>query len=274
MTIVVGLATPDGLVLAADSRTTAFPDATGRSRIASDSADKVFLLCDRFAVATYDSAFIGERTIAGLMAEFIANLDGEIPSSGEELAGRLGHFFHDRYAAERAAEGHPLDPAGEPSMLGFIIAGYDAGGIGRFHEVSIPGPYVEELDVSTASIGMLPRGQRDVIDRLLAGVDRAVLDSLGVDIPDEVNDALAALGYRVFFPITLQDGIDFAGFLIRTTIDMQRFSDGTHAFQVGLPGCGGPTRVAVVRPSDVEWVTPPVLRADGPAGRAEGALGG
>jgi hypothetical protein len=192
VTIVVGLATPDGLVLAADSRTTAFPDASSnRTRIASDSAEKVFLLCDRFAVATFDSAFIGERTIAGLMAEFIASLDGDVPDRGHDLAVKLGEFFHSRYAKERAAQGRPIVDGAEQSELGFIVAGYDGGGIGRFHEVSIPGPNVVELDVNTAEIGMLPRGQRDVIDRLLAGVDRDVLASLEVEIPADVEEALS-----------------------------------------------------------------------------------
>ena len=124
---------------------------------------------------------------------------------------------------------------------------------------------------------MAPRGQRDVVDRLIRGVDRdvldAVLDAGNVNLPTEVNQALEQLSYRVFMPITLQDGIDFASFLIRTTIDTQRFTDGTVAYQVGLPGCGGPTRIAVVRRQDVEWVTPPLLIPGGAAGIAEGALG-
>ncbi len=273
MTIVVAVATPDGLVLAADSRTTSFPDGGGsnRTRIASDSAEKVFLLCNRFGVATYGDAFIGERTITGLMSEFIAHLE-EIPDNVQDLATELGTFFNERYTQFRDQIGDPVVD-GESTALGFVVGGYDAGGIGRFHEVSIPGPQVEEQSINTAEIGMLPRGQRDVIDRLLRGVDLDLLDAIGTTIPADVVEALGKLVYRVQFPITLQDGIDFASFLIRTTIDMQRFSDGTQAFQAGLPGCGGPTRIAIVRRADVEWVAPSVLSADGPVGRAEGSLG-
>lgn len=272
MTIVVGLATPDGLVLAADSRTTAFPDAEGhRTRVVSDSAEKVFLLCNRFAVATYGDAFIDDRTIAGLMSEFIAQM-GTIPEGVGNLAAELGAFFHSRFDAAETATAAPDGPSVAEPVLGFLVAGYDASGIGRFHEVMIPGPRVDEQEVNTAAIGMLPRGQRDVIDRLLLGVDRTVLDAQAVELPEQVDDALNSLMYKVIFPITLQDGIDFARFLIRTTIDMQRFSDGTFAFQGGVPGCGGPTRIAVVRRGDVEWVAPPTLRPDAPVGRAEGAL--
>jgi hypothetical protein len=270
VTIVVGVATPDGLVLAADSRTTHFPDNSQRTRIASDSADKVFLLCSRFGVATFGDAFIGDRTIAGLMTEFIAQLD-DSPQHGGALAEQLGTFFDARYREWRDAVGRPIDE-GENPALGFIVGGYDESGIGRLHEISIPGPIVVEQEICTASIGMMPRGQRDVIDRLLGGFDAGMLDLIGVPVPEDVQQALSGLAYRVLFPITLQDGIDFASFLIRTTIDMQRFSDGTLAYQVGLPGCGGPTRIAVVRRSNAEWVTPPILRADGPPGRAEGLL--
>jgi hypothetical protein len=272
MTIVVACATPDGLVLAADSRTTQFPDAEGhRTRIASDSADKLFIMCGRYGVATFGDAFIGEQTITGLMSEFIAQLE-PAPDSGATIAASLAAFFDARYLAWREQIGDPVVDL-EPTALGFIVAGYDEDGIGQLHEVSIPGGTVEDQRISTTSVGMVPRGQRDVIDRLLAGVDFGVLEALEVDVPEDVGSALRRLAYKVLFPITLQDGIDFASFLIRTTIDMQRFSDGTHAFSVGLPGCGGPTKIAVVRRREAEWITPSVLRANGPAGRAEGALG-
>ena len=262
MTIVIGLATPDGLVLAADSRTSTWPDETPRMLVSSDNAEKVFVLGDRFAVATYGRAFIGERTIAGLMSEFMADL-GRVPRTVGDLATALGRFFHERYADFRKEAGQPLpdDLSQAPLELGFIVAGDDKKGIGLFHEVWIPGPGHEEASVSTAQVGMLPRGQRDVIDRLLGGVDMNTLLAQEVEIPEPVRAALDKLAYQIMFPITLQDGIDFVSFLIRTTIEMQRFSDGTYAFEVGAPTCGGPTTIAVIRRKDAVWVAPPALRA-------------
>lgn len=70
MTIVVGAASPDGIVLAADSRTT-LSDGV-RHRISTDSAEKVFELNDSFGVATYGMAVIGKQTITGLMDQFVA----------------------------------------------------------------------------------------------------------------------------------------------------------------------------------------------------------
>ncbi len=274
MTIVVGIATPDGIVLATDSRTTLTIDAadpSSRTRISSDSAEKVFLLCDRFAVATFGEAFIGEQTIAGLMSMFIAQLD-ETPADGRGLARALGRFYEEQYERARTSAGTRVDRDG-PTALGFLVAGYDSGGIGHLYETRIPGPEVEEYGINTANIGMVPRGQTDVIDRLLLGYDALLLNGLEVDVPSDVQNALDQLAYTLMIPITLQDGVDFARFLIRTTIDMQRFSDGTYAFSVGVPDCGGPTTIAVVRRAGVEWVAAPALRADVPAGRAEGSLG-
>jgi 20S proteasome alpha/beta subunit len=72
MTILVGITTPDGVVLGSDSRTTML-GADGR-RILSDSAQKLFEV-GPFAVATAGWAFIGEDAIPGLMDQFLAQLD-------------------------------------------------------------------------------------------------------------------------------------------------------------------------------------------------------
>ena len=97
MTIVVGAGSPDGIVLAADSRTTLIDGK--RHRIMTDSAEKVFELHERFGVATYGMAFIGDQTINGLMNEFVAAVDGDVCTDGEATAMRLGEFFTARFNA-------------------------------------------------------------------------------------------------------------------------------------------------------------------------------
>ena len=52
----------------------------------------------------------------------------------------------------------------------------------------------------------------------------------------------------------LQDGIDLASTFIKTTINIQRFANGTLLVPVGVPGVGGTIDVLVVKPSGVEWV--------------------
>ena len=274
MTIVIGLAAPDGIVLAADSRTTRFPDGVAedaRHRIVSDSADKLFAACERYAVATYGAAFIGEKTIRGHMDEFIAHLGDEHPEDVGRFARALGRFFQDRYLPWRESIGQPVKDD-EGVQLGFLVAGYDEDGIGHLLEVFIPGARVVAHS-TTSTRGLLPRGDPRVINRLLTGIDWHELPH-DFTLPDEAVDALNGLEYRLLMPITLQDAIDFVRFLIRTTIDMQRFSDGIRANPRGggVPSCGGPTKIAAVKRTGVQLVASTPLSAKRPSGVAEGAL--
>ncbi len=274
MTIVVAVAAPDGLILAADSRTT-FTDGQ-RHRIASDNTQKVYPIRDCIAVATYGQNGIGQRTIAGLMDEFVSLLPNDQPLQGAALAQALGDFFDSRYRAETAPEEVQMWEASPGFPLGFLVAGYDDDGIGRIREVSIPGPLVQDdpggVAVNTAVRGVSWRGQTDVIRRLVFGFDEDAFRAGGNDIPADLVEPIGKLAYQVLFPITMQDAVDFAAFLIRTTIDMQRFSDGTGVSPGDLPGCGGPVRMLAVTRDALQWVAEPTLMEPNRAGVAEGGF--
>lgn len=268
MTIVVGVAAPDGIILAGDSRTTiTFGE---RHRIGSDFTQKIFSICEEIGVATYGAAFIGERTIAGLMDEFVAHL-GEDSPVANAVAAELGRFFdqkfRDAYPADQIEEllAQGLFP------LGFLVAGYDADGIGRIREVAVPGPHVQDdSDITTASLGVGWRGQTDVIRRLVKGFDRDLFASFEAVLPEDLEEPTANLEYQLLFPITMQDAVDLASFLIRTTIDMQRFSDGTLGRPGDVPGCGGPIRLLAVSRGGAEWITDVPLTGASAPGVAEG----
>lgn len=259
MTIVVGIATPDGLVLAADSRTTR--EEEGRTRIASDSAQKIFRLCDgAFGVACYGVALFQEKTVAGHMDEFEANLKAA-PDNVEKVAQLLGDFFQTCLLEAFVAAGTPWLPEMGP-QLGFQVAGYTVDGVGHLIDVRVPGDggaLVVQTGIATTNIGIYPQGQDDVISRLLAGVDSDALAGSGVEVPEDVSEALAGLEYRLLYPLTLQDAVDCATFLISTTIGMQRFSNGTAADPGGIPGCGGPIRILAIMRKESQWVAPPAL---------------
>jgi hypothetical protein len=263
VTIVVGAASPDGIVLAADSRTT-LSDGQ-RHRISTDAADKVFELNSRFGVATYGMAGIGHRTINGLMDEFVATADEDVCANVERFANALGAFFHERFVAAFGAtetEGWPL---------GFVVAGYDDAGIGHVWEVGIPGPTVGKTLVNTADRGTLWRGQVDVIGRLIKGVDWNAIQAASISFDKQVQEPLERLEYILLQPVTLQDAADMASFLVRTTIDMQRFSDGTVLAQGLIPGCGGRTQMLAVKRSGVEWISRRRLTGASRPGWAEGS---
>lgn len=296
MTIIVGITTPDGVILASESRTTQSHE--GGHRILSDSAQKVFEIRERFGVATTGLAFIGGNTIAGLMDQFLAQLGQDDPEDVDSFADALGRFFDEHFIAwiregrdaeaqaqsdeerndeemadddeegEEQAEEDDDGDVWDTDALGyplrFLVAGYDAGGIGHIHEVLIPGAERGDYSPNSTERGTMWRGQTDVITRMLKGVDtsslRLPVDKLREEVIAEIVDGFASLEYIHLFPITLQDAVDYASFLIRTTIDMQRFSDGTVGAPGEVPGCGGPLQILIVERSETRWAAKPELR--------------
>jgi hypothetical protein len=247
----------------------------GRHRIISDSSQKVFSLGDKFGIATYGDAFIGTRTISGLMDEFLASLGDDTPAEVEGLTERLAGFFRDRFTTDAPAE--LLEWCEEHPgwfRLGFLVAGYDADGVGCLYEAGVPGEEVSAVGdpdrpITTAAIGACWRGQTDVVRRLMKGVDWDAFLELGYDFPPELHEPIGELEYVIHFPVTMQDAVDYATFIIRTTIDMQRFSDGIFGRPEGVPGCGGPVRVLSVTRDGTEWVSAPSVTADRRPGMAE-----
>jgi hypothetical protein len=156
-------------------------------------------------------------------------------------------------------------------LLGFLIAGYDKDGkLGMFRQVVIPGGDIMDPGATTTTLGVLWRGQTDVIGRIIHGVDWSIIDR--DSLPDDVAKQLDGCHYALLDPITLQDAVDYACFLVRTTVDMQRFSDGTVAEPASVPGCGGETLVALVTRDGVVWVAERELRPPSKPGLAEGTM--
>lgn len=258
MTIVVGVAAPDGLVLAADSRSTRVYHGTNHHRIATDSAQKVFSICSRYGVAAYGASFIGRSTIAGVMDEFVAEIGDKVPTGILEFADALGGFFHERLMRS----GEDLDGEGQ---LGFLVGGYGSDdGLGRFLDVQVPGSPdsvpprefdIHDLEVSTDSLGVVPFGMTQAWTRLVAGVDWDLLSASGIEVHEDLRTTLDKFEYNLIFPITLQDAIEYADFVIRTTVDIGRFSNGTGLKPGSLDACGGVPRVLAVIPNDVIWIS-------------------
>ena len=253
MTIVVGATTPDGIVLAADSRTT-FSEGE-RHRVVSDNAQKIFPV-GRMGVATAGDAFIGTDTIAGTMDRFIAQVGSRALGDFDRFLHALGEFFDERFKRHLEANGETwdVDELGYPIDL--LVGGYDSDGVGHLKELLIPGPTIGEFSADTLDGGTMWRGQTDVIGRLLKGVDWNELARSGEPLPPEQTERLEGLAYNGLSPITVQDCVDYTTFLVRTTIDMQRFSDGIVARPGLVPGCGGPIHALVIERGGTSWASP------------------
>lgn len=137
---------------------------------------------------------------------------------------------------------------GQGDMI-FLVGGYDEGApYGRVFEVYIPSrPIPNEQVGGAGQFGLVWGGQREYADRLIQGFDSQLpglakdflkLDDNGRDaLHEHLRNHLQAPVPFAFLP--LQDSIDLAIFLIRTTIVMQHWI-------LGVRGVGGAIDVAVI----------------------------
>lgn len=256
MTITIGVAVPEGIVIGADSRTT-YGNARGWPKVGSDYAYKVFQLGRASAASTFGWAWLNQKNIASLIEDF--RRSGQLPEDDPQaLAEALGRFFHQRYE-EHVAAGQDKAVGRGKLALGFIVAGFDEKAVGRLLHVFVPGPVVQER-YRTDDCGALWFGQTDIVVRLIKGRDaRFNLDAL----PSEAREALEKMEYITHFRrFTLQDAIDYAIFLMKATTEMQRFSDGISAAPGDIAGTGGPLDIALVTAEGLRWVQRKELRGE------------
>ena len=259
MTIVAVAAAPDGIVVAADGRTTLLSGR--RHRVASDHTRKVFAPLRGRALATYGAALIGERTIAGLVEDLFAQnqfVDGQ---RVDQLAAAVDQFF----TAALEHEGRETGVHAPLGSLGFLVVGYDAAGMGRVDEVLLPAPAgrgpTTEGRLTTASPGVVFRGRTQYIRRLLEGIDAdALSDPARKQLSQSLEGGLEGLGFILNETLSLQDALDLAMFVVRLTIDMERVTDGTVARPEGVPACGGDVQAVMVTRDESRWLVEPSLR--------------
>ena len=230
---------------------------TTPERTATDYARKVFAIDGRFIAATFGWAILQGKTIAGHVREF----DQQVAITGDvhQAAEGLRDYFQALIQAHIAAGLDPA-PAAGIDPLGFIVGGADAAGIGHLKRVWPLSGTIQDL-FQTNNPGGVWNGEVDVVLRLLKGWDQVRIDASGWPQPHQ--DTLAQAEYIANFGwFALQDAIDWTLYVTRTTIDTQRFTNGTLGSPGAAPTCGGEVEVAVVTPGDgVRWVRRTDLRA-------------
>ena len=249
----------EGMVLAADSRVTllnqvATPQAGQVVVIPAtfDNATKVLKVADQDYVGavTYGlGAFMtvnGPRTMQSFIPEFEERLKKEkvkrLPVG--DFAKRLSDFFLEQWNTLVRRGPNP----GEE--INFLVGGFDEGAAyGRGFLFAIPtNPNPMEQNAGPGQFGITWGGQHDAVFRLLYGYDAGVLEFLRTEFSLSQDQVLAlnnkmqplfvaGIPYQ-FLP--LQDSVDLAIFLIRNTIDFQKFRTNV------VRGVGGPVEVAIV----------------------------
>ncbi|MGA3333949.1 MAG: hypothetical protein ABSC62_07265 [Terracidiphilus sp.] len=255
----------EGIVLAADSRVTLMTvtpiqglQGTPQQALLPstfDNASKLLSVKSQPNVGsvTFGAGSIGlaaPRTANSFMPEFEEELKAENGGrlSVQQFATKLGAFFLRQWT-----QGGMPNPAPPNLQMIFYVGGYDANEpYGKVFQLSIPGTPVPQEMFQGGQFGAIWGGQREITDRLLQGFDsrlvQTVQDLLEIAPANRRPDLEAQLKQRLALPIPmqflpLQDCVDLAIFLVRSTILLQQWI-------VGVRGVGGAVDVATITRTD------------------------
>lgn len=210
MSLGINTTTPEGIVLAADSRQS-YRNRKGTSRIGSDSASKVYKLGSRAGLVVAGLAFLPEKGVQKNISRFIDEFKNQADIEEltiDELSRQLKIFFESKYnfreqldllpdqiTADLKKQGCEVisiekqeskivftfrDPeanikqgAAVVDQLQFIVAGYNADGNHQVCMVYIPGTHEVKRDgkVTGNEYGASWIGQTDVVARIVLGYD-------------------------------------------------------------------------------------------------------
>ena len=268
MSICVMVKVPEGLVLASDSASTVQggvvkkggePGLSGVFNVFFN-ATKVFQIRDLpVGVLTWGAGSFRSRTVASLVEEFentddVRKINREILNV-EGLAKKFWHFM-----GEKSEKFFPEIPKEGRPRTGFVICGYSGSEFfPEEYSTLVPTELPQRLrppEDGEPDFGANWYGASDAIVRLHHGRDDrlfAVLKKeLGIDeqqlnqLRDKITEELQ---YPVVFAaMPLGDAIDYAEFLIQTTINRFRFV-------IGAELCGGEVDIATITRKDgFEWV--------------------
>lgn len=234
MSLVVTVYVPSGIVLAADSRMTVLRSEDREENekktrvqqqlVLSDNAFKVVELRKiGVGISLYDAGIINHEPVDSHVHRF----EEEALTPEDDVltaAQRFMEYFREKF----------------PSIgIGFHIAGYR-----QEERASVPyvlvGHTVREPE--TRRVNAVEDG------RIQYGITRAGETQVA-------NRLIDPKQLPLFNAMPLQDAIDYAVHLIRTTIDTMRF-------EPKFPSVGGPIDIAVVTPDGVRWVQRKELRGE------------
>jgi hypothetical protein len=257
MTIVAAVKSRDGLVLGTDSMTHVVGGAPGAAPTfvkAYENATKLFRIGDyQIAAATWGAGNIGPQSVGGIVLDFAATLTkapGSMQSVADGFAGHVGKLY-DATFATIAEDKRPV--------LGFLVGGYSVGqALPELWEIRFPfapgGKARVQIVRQPEDFGANWRGVELPFTRVHFGFDTRLIEkvvAMGVK-PEDANKMLSQFQSPVIFDsMPIQDAIEFAKYVLRTTISFS-------TFEVGVPSCGEPLQLAVVlRRTGFQWVEEP-----------------
>lgn len=254
MTICVSVKVRDGLVLGTDSMTQIWgQDQQTGNRIPIKNyanARKLFRVKDfAIGVMTYGIGNLGPRSVYGFVREFGSGYD-DAPNV-ESVSQALFEFIDAAYRGQ-------FGDTESPPALGFFVAGYSPGGdFPEEWEFQLPNDQEARLVRPREQFGASWRGIAIPFTRLYKGFDpRAVERLREMGVSEDVMQVLEQYASPMAYDgMPVQDAINFAVFILQTTI-------GIATFELGTPSCGGPLQVAtVLSEKGFIWIKEPELVA-------------
>ena len=225
MSLVIAIKGPEGIVLAADTRVTLTTGVEGREAFL-DNASKLLTIGgphNRVAALTYGAGSVSGRIISGLMSEFQQTI-GDERLSTLEYADQFSQFFNQQWNLGK-----------NTSSFWLLVGGVDdKAPYGDLYSMKIPSGELSQL-FPDSTFGIRWGGQSDIANRIILGYDQR-LPSLVPNVDAvALKEALSGkLETRIPYGLlSLQDCIDLAIVLIKTTMTIQSLSldprgDGWH----------------------------------------------
>jgi hypothetical protein len=256
MTLAVSLKVPDGLVLAAESLQTLESTVTGKGEVgvkcpkcqeefkisdlplppiripsgSSPTANKIYVITKRepnLGVATYGAAFLQGQTVESHLRSF----EGQ-KVVGKETVQEISQKLLDYFQTILSKEVDVTKLPDGTVPIGFQVVGFDhnetEGKINLVETGKIP--KISPQNQEKGRFGCTCSGDGRVVAKLWK------------------EDPSIAIPQPNYGFMTLQDAVDYAVFLIRTTISYQTFA-------TMIPTCGGEIDIMTITYNKgVEWV--------------------
>ena len=268
MSFIITVCTSEGIVLASDSRSTyTRTENNGATKTikygihSTDTTYKTFMCDGRIGISTCGNGTICGKSIASHIESYINNEYQQTDTVGDTAQKLLDYFSK--------------MPHTDPVI--FHVAGYDKDNgqdIPRLYRV-VTLAKVNNLVINN-NCGARWDGEAAVLTRIIKNgyivpenqvlhpnkVKISIADNQGIDVEQEIKNCILIPDSSTRHPemdiawelFTLQDGIEFAEYAIKTTIDAMRF-------QMTPKTVAEPIDILIVKPNGARWIKHKELHA-------------
>ena len=224
----------------------------------SDSTYKTFLCDNKIGISTCGNGTICGKSIASHIENFINNIY-DARDSLEIFVQKFHKYFFDFKYNDDAVIFHVVGY--EKTAGADIFKVYRLNTMDDKIQPAINNVCGAQWDGESAILSRLVKNGYIVDDNEVINAKSAVVTNHD-EFENEINDCIIIPAYSqrheeleiAWGFMTLQDGIDFAQYAIKTTIDTMRF-------QVAPKTVGGPIDVLVIKPNGAIWIAHKELHA-------------